>query len=165
MPRKVRDSSLDSRDARRRLKVRGRPYFRSVGPKLHLGYRRLSDKPGTWWARRFQGGTGDGAYILEAIGSADDFEEADGLQVLNFWQAVEKAQKLNKPVANGPLTVEKALERYFEYLRHEGNSSRDAEYRSRAYILPVLGPCRLGDLTAEMLRRWLTASSYSLCMQ
>ena len=87
MPRKVRDSSLDSREARKRLRLRGRPYFRAVGPKLHVGYRRLSERPGTWWARRFQSGTGDGAYVVEALGTADDYTDADGNAVLDFWQA------------------------------------------------------------------------------
>ena len=40
MPRRVRESILDSRDARLKLKVRGKPYWRSIGAGLHVGYRK-----------------------------------------------------------------------------------------------------------------------------
>ena len=92
---------------------------------------------------------------MEALGAADDYAEADGDAVLDFWQAVEKAQKLAKPVASGPLTVGAALSSYFEYLIDQGKSYRDSEYRAKAYILPMLGNLRVASLTAEMLRKWL----------
>ena len=40
MARSVRDSTLDSRTARSRLKARRKPYYRLLGPGLHLGYRK-----------------------------------------------------------------------------------------------------------------------------
>ena len=55
MPRKVKDKNLDSREARARLKPRGMPYYRSLDKKLHLGYRRLKGKAGTWWVRHYLG--------------------------------------------------------------------------------------------------------------
>src|SRR5262245_22419456 len=40
MARRIRESILDSRDARAKLKVRGKPYWRSIGSGLHVGYRK-----------------------------------------------------------------------------------------------------------------------------
>src|ERR1019366_4330914 len=75
MTRKVRDANLDTKNARRKLKVRGRPYYRSIAPQLHLGYRKLkNDSAGTWIARHYVGGR----YQNEKIGIADDLTEADG---------------------------------------------------------------------------------------
>src|SRR5262249_11130748 len=49
MARRVHDKALDSRDARRRLKIRGKPYYRALERGLHLGYRRLGGgQAGTW---------------------------------------------------------------------------------------------------------------------
>ena len=43
-----------------------------------------------------------GQYVVETIGEADDFADADGFRVLNFWQAQEQArQRANKRTAKG----------------------------------------------------------------
>jgi hypothetical protein len=52
MRRQVRDSNLETRTARSRLKVQHKPYFRLIEPGLHLGYRKLTVGPGTWVVRR-----------------------------------------------------------------------------------------------------------------
>ena len=64
MPRKVRDSSLETRTARSRLAVAHKPYFRLIEPGLHLGYRKLPSGPGTWVARRY---SGKGRYTVENL--------------------------------------------------------------------------------------------------
>jgi hypothetical protein len=51
LPRQVRDSNLETRTARSRLKTRHKPYFRLIEPGLHLGYRKLTSGPGTWIVR------------------------------------------------------------------------------------------------------------------
>ena len=43
MAKKVRERALDTRSARDKLKVSGKPYYRSIGPDLHLGYRKGKD--------------------------------------------------------------------------------------------------------------------------
>ena len=40
MGQKVKERALDTKSARARLKPRGRPYWRSLGPTLQLGYRK-----------------------------------------------------------------------------------------------------------------------------
>src|SRR5680860_1234170 len=86
MARRVLDRFLDSKEARRRLAPRAKPYFRAIERGLHLGYRRLATgAAGPWVARHY---LGDGRYEEEAIGHADDLSDADGVAILNYWQAV-----------------------------------------------------------------------------
>ena len=84
MARTVRDALLDSRTARSRLKARGKPYFRSLEPGLHLGYRKPLSGPGKWVARHY---VGDQTYELETLAIADDYSDPDGVAVLSFHQA------------------------------------------------------------------------------
>jgi hypothetical protein len=91
MARRVLDRYLDSKDARRRLASRAKPYFRAIERGLHLGYRRLANgAAGPWVARHY---LGDQRYEEEAIGHADDLCDADGVAILTYWQAVEAARK------------------------------------------------------------------------
>src|SRR5215813_14443507 len=96
MPRKVRDSNLETRTARSRLAVAHKPYFRLIEPGLHLGYRKLASGPGTWIVRRY---VGDGAYTVSNLRTADgelviadDYAEADGERVFSFAQAQQRAR-------------------------------------------------------------------------
>ena len=62
MARRVRDSDLETRAARGKLKARGKPYYRAIGEGLHLGYRKGDKSAGgccaamseteTMWSRR-----------------------------------------------------------------------------------------------------------------
>ena len=89
MARRIADKNLDSKDARRKLQPRGKPYWRSVERGLHLGYRRLREGAGPWIARRYVGAQ---RYDEQAIGIADDLSDADGVRVLSYWQAVDLAR-------------------------------------------------------------------------
>jgi hypothetical protein len=64
MARTVKDATLESRTARGRLKARGKPYFRSLEPGLHLGYRKPLSGAGKWLARHYIGGE---RYEVETI--------------------------------------------------------------------------------------------------
>ena len=163
MPRKVRDSNLETRTARGRLKVAHKPYFRLIEPGLHIGYRKLASGPGTWLARRYNGA---GKYVLEnlrtvdsALIVADDYSEADGHAIMTFGQAQERA-KARRPAARepqGPYTVEKAVDAYIAFLESEGRSPaaiKDTRYRDRAFIRSKLGTVEVAELTADKLRRW-----------
>ena len=170
MARTLRDSKLDSREARAKLKVRGKPYWRLLEGGLHLGYRRLSKRPGTWCVRRYVGGQ---RYVVEALeGVADDNSEADGNSVLSFAQAQRKAleHKPKQPDGDEPLTVRQAFEGrgkdekdpdyyqgYLAYLAAHRKSSRDATYRFEALVKPRLGNVLVQDLTKRQLDTWLNA--------
>ena len=143
MPRTIRDAKLDTRDARAKLKVQGKPHWRLIEPGLHLGYRRLRGRPGTWSVRRYVGAQ---TYTVEAIKGvvADDFADADDRTVLSFSQAQKRALK-SKPKA-GPLTVREVVD---DYLRHIENrtGTYDAGLRAQAFIFPQIGHEKVEALT------------------
>src|SRR5215510_819162 len=158
MPRRVVDSRLDSRTARSKLPARGKPYYRSIDPGLHLGYRRLAGGVGKWVVRLYQG---DEAYTVETVATADDMSDANGVDVLNFAQAQNKARALrderSKAIAGvGPYTVSKALADYFAFLRSEGRPDHlvdDARRRATSLIEHKLGHVELAALNTNQLDR------------
>ncbi|HEY4408040.1 MAG TPA: site-specific integrase, partial [Xanthobacteraceae bacterium] len=79
MARTIRDANLESRTARSRLKARGKPYYRTIEPGLHLGYRKPISGSGKWVVRHYVGGQ---AYEVETIAPADDNADADGVAIL-----------------------------------------------------------------------------------
>ena len=159
MARRVHDKALDSRDARRRLRIRGKPYYRAIERGLHLGYRRLGGgQAGTWVARHY---IGEQSYEVQKIGIADDVSDADGVAVLDFWQAQDKARRAMVERAHhahgkhGPITVGDVMDEYLAYLDGHKKSGSDARYRDRALIRPVLGDIEVNKLTADHLREWM----------
>ena len=157
MARTVRDALLDSRTARSRLKARGKPYFRSLEPGLHLGYRKPLSGPGKWVARHY---VGDQTYELETLAIADDYSDPDGVAVLSFHQAqgLARTRMVGRAHAaagkTGPLTVKDAIEAYIDFLSANRKSAPLARYVSDAFILPVLGKVEVGALTTDQLRAW-----------
>jgi integrase len=158
MARRVLDRYLDSKDARRRLAPRAKPYFRTLERGLHLGYRRLANgAAGPWIARHYRG---DRRYEEEAIGHADDLSDADGVAILTYWQAVEVARERMKLRVQsaagivGPYTVADAIAAYLEFLRQNRNTAYDVRKRMEAHALPQLGKLEVASLTADGLRKW-----------
>ncbi|MEJ2377034.1 MAG: tyrosine-type recombinase/integrase, partial [Pseudolabrys sp.] len=157
MARKVKSKELDSREARLKLKPQGKPYWRAINRGLHLGYRRLKGKAGTWWARHY---IGKQQYETEALGIADDLSDADGLAVLDFWEAQAKSRDRMTARAHaaagktGPITVADAMAAYLEFLENNRRSARDARSRIAVHILPTLGEVEVDALTADQLRKW-----------
>jgi len=158
MARRLLDRYLDSKEARRRLVPRAKPYFRAIERGLHLGYRRLATgAAGPWVARHY---LGDRRYEEEAIGYADDLSDADGIAILNYWQAVEAARarmRLRSHAAagvTGPYTVGDAVAAYLEFLEHNRKTAYDVRKRMEAHALPRLGKIEVASLTAEKLRKW-----------
>jgi integrase len=157
--RTIRDTSLETRTARSRLRACGKPYYRSIEAGLHLGYRKPLSGAGKWIARHY---IGDQAYTVEVIATADDFSDADGVAILNYRQA--QAQARERMVARahhaagkrGPLTVRDAMEAYLEFLDAHRKSGYDARHRTNAFILPTLGEIEVQSLTTEQLRKWHT---------
>jgi integrase len=157
MPRTVRDTSLETRAARARLKARGRPYYRGLEDGLHLGYRKPLSGAGKWIARHY---VGKQAYEIETLATADDFSDADGVVVLNYRQAQAKARERMVSRAHatagkhGPLTVRDAVEHYLEFLEGNRKSAENARYRAEAFIYPKLGAVEVAALTTDTLRKW-----------
>ena len=154
MARRVSFAALESRSARLRLKIRRRPYS---GPSLARGialmYRR-NNTNGTWVLKASDG---HGAYWTKGFALADDFEDADGRNVLTFHQAQEAAKKLARgddgSSDSAPITVEGALDDYKTDL-----ISRNANpYNSRWPLLHLTNALKskpVALLTSTELKKW-----------
>src|SRR5215212_3825152 len=157
MARTIRDANLETRTARSRLQPRPKPYYRSLEPGLHLGYRKPLRGAGKWVGRYYTGGQ---AYTVEMIGTSDDFSDADGVAILDYWQAQAAARRRMVQRAHAtagkqrPLTVADVMDRYLAFLDDNRKTGADARYRDRAFIGPKLGELEVAALTAERLRRW-----------
>jgi integrase len=160
MARKVKDKELDSKAARATLKPSGTPYWRAIERGVHLGYRRLKGKAGTWCVRRY---VGEQSYKREGIGIADDVNDADGIEVLTFWQAAERARGLRverviETADTGkPLTVAAAWDEYIAFLKTDGrtvSAIKDAEGQYNAFIGRKLGEVEVAELTNKKLKAW-----------
>ena len=86
--RRPRDCAIrSSRDARRKLKPRGRPYYRAVERGLHIGYRRAGRGIAGAWSTRLY--LGHGKYEEHQLGLADDTPGTG----LDYWQAIATARE------------------------------------------------------------------------
>lgn len=161
MARKLRDTTLNSREARLRLKVRGKPYWRLLEAGRHLGYRKRA-RGGSWVARSF---AGEGRYLETGLGLADDASDADGTHVLNFGQAQDKARAWCagqarirdglEPQATGPYTVADALEDYERHYRRQGRGLAMVRSAINTHIKPALGETEIARLTPQRIETWL----------
>jgi integrase len=157
MPRRIRSSHLETRAARLRLPVSGKPWWQRLDGQLHLGYRR--NKTGGQWCRRLY--LGGQKYDVQSFAAADDHTEANGVSVLTWDQAQKRARELRDEFEqrqNGaaPLTVELACREYVADLRaRKGETAASgADGRLRKHLLPVLGDHQLAELTAADLTAW-----------
>jgi integrase len=154
MARKIRDAKLESRSARLRLPVRKKPY---TGPTLargiHLPYRRNKDN-GTWIVKC---ANAHGGYWTKGFAQADDFEEADGTHVLDFYQACDAAKALARGRADTPdskpMTVADAIAAYKRDLTSRGGHLGNATRVEKHLTSPVAGkPVAL--LSVRDLQTW-----------
>ncbi len=145
MARRIRDNNLETRSSREKLRARGKPYFRAIAPKLHLGYRKNASG-GKWLVRRYDAAKTQ--YQVETFADADDLTDGDGVRVLDFWQAQDKARELGGQKKAGPYTVAEAVEDYLV------GKAYDTRNRLHANALPALGHYRVDALTADILRDW-----------
>jgi integrase len=154
MSRTVRDSRLETRAARDRLKPRSAPYWRSLAPGLHLGYRRRrKGAVGSWLARVYQpDGAGEGSpYRVTSLGLADDFEDA----AMNYSEAMKRAHDAaSRPVDRLNVTVADAVADYVRYLKLERKTGAEVESAMKFHVLPKFGNRRVSDLTTRELKHW-----------
>jgi integrase len=175
MARTMRDAKLQTRAARARLQPQRKPHWCTLRPGvLHLGYcRPRLAKPGHWAVRRYLGSPaaagvrgGRTPYKVARLpGVADDFEDADGVSVLSFSQALDLAlAPPDSQMQLGPLTVEQAGTHYVTFLRDSGRerAATEAAQRIKRHVLPQLGAVQVAALTPEQLRGWLAALARKL---
>ena len=159
MPRTVRDTNLETRNARARLAARHKPYFRLIDAGCHIGYRK-GDRGGSWHARYF---IGSGKYREQRLGLADDKQDGDGVHVLSFSQAQAKARTWFSAVAReqagithtGKYTFAKAVEDYMGWFRNNRKSVSHTELMINTYLLPEFGHMEVSKITAKRMTDWL----------
>jgi integrase len=161
MARTVGSKTLGSRTARRSLRVFPRPVWLHLSGGRSLGYRKNSGKRGGVWCARFK----SGQFRRETkLAWSDDVHDPDGVSILNYDQAVEKArtwflekvrESSGEAARVGPYSVHLAAEDYLKSLEdrdapdHEG-----ATYDFFRNILPSLGEIEVAKLTRERLNAW-----------
>ena len=153
MARNPRDARIETREARKRLKVRKEPYWRQIHKGLSIGYYR-GVNGGSWSVRRKV----DGRNLRQRIGKADDFADADGEIVLSYQQAVEAAMSTDRPrpaTDVAKYTVREAVDEYLKDLAvRSPEGVHDAQLRFDKHVLPKLGSRPVASLTRAELRRW-----------
>lgn len=161
MARTAKNRKVDSRSARSRLPERREPYWTKLSGGCHLGYRRLAS--GGYWIARYRDRV-SGKRTYGALGSADDFRDADGESVFSFDGAQEKARAYFKRRAaelsgdwspdSATLTVRVAMEIYLAEYEKRGKGLAQARSVINAHILPALGDIAVSRLTRSRLIAW-----------
>jgi integrase len=137
-----------------KLKIRRKPYS---GPGLARGvvllYRRNKTN-GSWVVKASDG---HGAYWTKAFAAADDYTEADGKEVLTFYEAQDKAKGLARGGSTAsetaPITVAGALDDYEADLRARDADPSNASWpRARLPGGLLATPVQL--LGSKELRKW-----------
>jgi hypothetical protein len=156
MSRKIR-SPFESASARLQLpfKENKKPSWQRLGPGLSLGYRR-NDHAGSWSIRAADGAGGE---WLKRIGTADDYEQANGSDVLSYEQAVAEARRLYRGKddtehdPSKPVTLDEALIRYEADLAARSSRPYNAKL-ARHHLTPSLLSKPLALITADELKVW-----------
>jgi integrase len=149
MARQVRDSRLETREARARLKQRDEPYWRLIHEGLHLGYRKRT-RGGVWMVRIYS----EGKYQKRVLGRADDNEDPNGDTVLSFREAQAQALEDKASPAPSHYTVADALGDYLQWYAAHRKALRRTRYTVEGHILPALGHRPVSELTSKEIRRW-----------
>jgi len=165
MARTKRSAKLDTRNARFKLEP-DKDHQDWTAQGRYLKYRRpRKGGSGSWYARMNQ----EGKILQARLGTADDYQDADGIDVLDYDQAYKAAEKWFKgkvhaahleasgeAVNAGPYTVANALHDYFEDGDRRGMKGlgRDRQ-RAAAWITPELGGVEVPKLTRTRIESWL----------
>lgn len=160
MPRASRDAKLETRTARAKLKACHEPYWVSIGKTLHLGYRKGASG-GSWIVRAYM----NGAYKKQKLGKADDFQDANGQTILDYFQAQEAcrafseeqtqlaATGLSADLIQGD-TVGDAISRYLSWYKLNKKAYRATEQAVHCHILPKFADYKVNELTSALIRTW-----------
>ena len=153
MGRSVKDSKLDTREARKKIPARHEPYWRLIHEGMHLGYRK-GPRGGAWIARQFI----EGKYQKKALGMADDVSNADGTDLLSYRQAQDAAQAWGAsqrlPEPPTPYTVTSAITDYLEWYKVNAKAYGASKLAANAHIVPKLGATLVHELTTKQIRKW-----------
>lgn len=109
---------------------------------------------GVWRFRQYQGGSSP--YCKAKLGIADDFLDADGVEILNYGQAISKAiEKSKNPDehVSTDATVQDVMQAYMEWHKAHSRNWRTTEYIVEK-INEQFGNRKVSNLTTQAIRRW-----------
>jgi integrase len=153
MARTVRDYRLETRAQRDKLKQRSEPYWVLLSEGFHLGYYR--GKSVTKWVARHRPPGRVGGYNKTTLGESDDTGDADGINIIDFRQAQDKAREWLRTVEGGvavkaSFTVGDALDEYLAAF--QGKDLANTRRRVEQFVRPALGDVKLSRLSAAQVR-------------
>lgn len=164
MARTVRYAKLETRESRCKLK-REKRHFSPVAENAALVYRHGQRAGSSAWQVRVNLGT---TYRFSKIGVPDDYQDADGTRILDYWQAADRAREVAAAAGRGQrigeiekipaqMTVADAFELYFAH--REAKSGKAAVRTDRGkyenYIAPKFAAVLVSDLSHRTIQRWL----------
>lgn len=135
--------------------MRKKPHaFTTIAPGIALAYRR-NQGAGTWVVRVADGRGGN---WTKGFAIADDHEDADGENVLDFWQAQDRARALARGKdrdsdSGRPLSVAEAFDDYERHLARHGGHPGNVS-RLRYHTSPALTAKPVALLTERDLEGW-----------
>jgi integrase len=157
----MRNATLETRTQRLKLAPGKRYHWVRLGYGIGLGYRRNQAGSGTWSLRIARGG--NRGHWIKLIGSADDFNIANGNRILDFWQASDRARTLGLKARQGDdgsaskfPTVADALDGYEADLKLRGGDSGNAG-RIRLHLPRSLAGKDVPLLKARDFKTWRAA--------
>jgi integrase len=159
MARSIGNARLDTRTARRAI-VQGKvTHWSPISRGRAIGYRR--GRRGGTWVARFDA---ENFRREEKLGEADDALDADGVQILDYTQALAKANRFfltalteatGESPRGGPYSVSDAVRDYLKSLESRGASDhQSAVYDLERNVLPDLGAIKVAKLTRPKLEAW-----------
>ncbi len=153
MARTVRDYRLETRAQRDKLKQRAEPYWVLLSEGFHLGYYR--GKSVVKWVARHRPPGRVGGYNKTTLGESDDTGDADGINIIDFRQAQDKAREWLRTVEGGvavkaSFTVGDALDEYLAAF--QGKDLANTRRRVEQFVRPALGDVKLSRLSAAQVR-------------
>jgi integrase len=159
MARSTRSSSLETSTGRARLKRQKVPYWVKINKGLYIGY---SKPGGAWLMRSLVEGTKK--YKQASLGIADDHANANGLDVLDYFQAQDKARGKADEAAHreagvvlGKYKVSDAMDAYLKWAETHTTTAGRMRSLADSQIIPQIGRVSLERLTTERLEEWLAA--------
>jgi len=167
MPRAKRSAGLDSNNARRKLAAE-RYHMEHISPGRYLLYRKPKNGAAGTWTACFQNLETKKQW-RNTFAVADDFQDANGTDILTYRQALavatawfkEQDRKLaleeeGETVNFGPFTVAHAIEAYFKDAERRGVKGLDRDkQRANAWIIPAFGEMLFVKLTRTKIEKWL----------
>src|SRR3989344_4888641 len=156
MSRIARDSRLETREARKSLPTNqhNEPLWKQIHPGLFVGYYRGAHG-GTWYMRRRIEKDGKKVYEKTRLGIADDYQDANGADVLSYSQAhkiiFEKADQAITISSN--YTVGDAANDYLAWFKVNSKSYYVTEKTVKAHILSKLESRKLETLTVSEITK------------